>query len=457
MKEQKLFFTRNGEYSLWEMLGCLTTELFEDLYDFTIGKGWVNTYPANHEFPSFFYRCYLRIEPTNQIILESKVKEYFMQVPEPKSEFNAIMYNFYGAFDLNSAMQNLNELISKSYEFGIEGLKVSLFSYESINGNRNVIDVRFTSDKSLLYKENENTQTLHTEIRIYLEIGLAMVTNYSHFTHTESEKSEFLNRVINSVSSFRSRIVPLGLSDQALRELLLLDKGNLPSKLKFDVEGRMKVGIDIKQDAGLDNIIQQDEVMYFYDRFPLSFVKVKIAEGKFLGVDGKEGKLITRTQNLEVQDIDEFVDRLSVLIKFDYLNDDCMKDIRYKASIHLTAVSTQKEQIVKSSYKEVGNIIREFTKDDTNVFNKLLVNSFFYCINQRVFIVEDEKLSLNYSDKSMSYLAVIAQTKPIQIKELLNALLVHYKKNSTNFRNLLMEIDKVINDYKRAIQNASGL
>ena len=64
LKEQKLFFTRNGEFTVWEKLNALSKSLWEDLYYFSLDKGFIDgrAYPDDEGFPSFLYRAYETLE-----------------------------------------------------------------------------------------------------------------------------------------------------------------------------------------------------------------------------------------------------------------------------------------------------------------------------------------------------------------------------------------------------------
>ncbi|KKC46950.1 hypothetical protein VE23_07050 [Paenibacillus sp. D9] len=463
MKERKLFFTRNGQFSFWEKLNALKFEMLEELYYFVVEKKWTSLYPRNNdEFPSFIYKIY-EVGGNQQASLETKVDELFSLVELPKSDFNAYVYHYPGqSLDLVSAEINLNKLKDSVLDFKIEGLEIDIFPYEIMNNHKNVIDIRFTSGRSLYFKQNENIQFLNTEIRFYLEKRMAVVTNFSQYTHNDADKALFINKSIQQVSSYRgANLSPILLSDQSLRELLLLEDTQLPTKLKFEVEGRLKVKIDVSDKSNFNDLVLQDEVKYFYDKFPLTNIRVNLSEvgEKWLSVDGAEGKLMTRAQNIEVCEIDSFVEKLSILIEYDYLNRNYLEDIQNRANHKLITTQSTKNMIIKSCYHDVEIKISDYQKDFTGVFIKLLQNAFFYCINTRLYLKPKatEKTYYALDVKTIGYLARINDVKPEAITNILLSLLELYSEHKDNIKDLMVAIDDLIQSCSGMIDNASGL
>ena len=59
------------------------------------------------------------------------------------------------SLDLESASLNLAKLKERAEEFEIEGLQIECFLHEQLNGLNNIVDVRFTNERSAFYKHNE--------------------------------------------------------------------------------------------------------------------------------------------------------------------------------------------------------------------------------------------------------------------------------------------------------------
>lgn len=460
LKEQKLFFTRNGNWLLWEMLSNLKDEYYNDLYDLCISKLWTNTYPgSNNEFPSFIYKIYEELEPDDQGILGLKIKEFFLLSGEPKSDFNAFIFSYSGTcLDPKSIELNLKALQVNIGEFSIEDLKINFFQ-QQISGIGNVVDVRFTSDRSLYYKQNENTQTVHTEIRVYLQFNVALMTDFSQYTHSDSDKKKFIIGVLRCVSSFRSSsIEPLKLSDDSLKKLMVLENATLPSKMNFNIEGRMKIGIAFDRSLNYEEIFRQNEVKMIYNKYPLSLVRINLSdnEDKYITVDGVEGKLFSRSHLLDVSDVDQFIKRLSVLITRDYLNQNYFSKILFLAKQNLIGPDMKKEQKVNNCYKEVERALKSVCTDvNSGVFVNVLRNSFFYCIKEGI-AIKAEEIVVELHEEAKQYLALIVNSSPKQMDETLNALIPLYNNNKDDLSNLIVSIDDRINSSKRAIPDASG-
>lgn len=462
MKEQKLFFTRNGRYTLWEKLNALPENFLYELFMFVYAdKCWIETMPgAYREYPAYIYRVHeevLSIETDKKALID-EVDKYFQLVAEPKSDFNAIIFKYQAtSFDMKTAKIKLNALQKDLDEFEIEGLSIEFFCYDKLNGNENVIDVRFTTEKSMFFKQNENKQILNTEIRVYLDYNIALMTNFTEYTHNAGEKHKFIMSVLSCVSTNTSKIYPLRFSDLCLRYLLTISK-KLPSKFKFEVEGRLKIGIDIKHPNKDDNALKHDEVKYFYDRYQLSLLKVVLSEEeeKYLTIDGAEGKLISKSQNIDVVDIDTFINKLSDLLKYDYLNDSYKKEFTSMATRELVCTSFQKDIIVDDCYTDVERSIKEIMDED-KVYSEYIItirNAFFFCIKSNIFYdINDVIYTLE--GKSVEYMATIAKKPVTQINKLFSTLMKIVKVNEDNLENFIVSFDKLIND-KRMVRNAAG-
>ncbi|MDC0760570.1 hypothetical protein POF51_07700 [Brevibacillus sp. AG] len=451
IKEQKLFFTRNGEYSAWEMLAHLDDQERYDLLIMCQRKSWITSFPSTVEaYPMFIYSTIDDLEDEDQAYLCNHIKSIFNTKEAPKTDFNAFIYHYHGvSLDLQSAELNLEKLKTGLHHYGINGLSLSIFPHTRINGLNNIIDVRFTSDKDFYYKKNQITRTLHTEIRIYLDMNIAIMTNYSDYTHKENEKAVFVNEVIQRVSDHRGSITPLLLSDESLRNLLTINN-RVPTKLKFEVEGRMVVGVDIVQPGNISEIIQLDEVKYFYDRYSLSHIKVTLSEeeNKHLLIDGIEGKLMSRASNLESSDIDSFVKDIHNLLKFNYLSTNHDKAIRRLALINLAGPITQKEHYINSCYADVKIKISSLANDTLHVYDKILLNAFFYCMKEPQLYLENELTNSPLDEKLVSYMARISNKSIESIHKTFNQIMCIYEQNRNDLASLMISIDQAITNHR---------
>ncbi|MEH6986201.1 hypothetical protein V7061_30030, partial [Priestia megaterium] len=238
-QEQKLFFTRENYYTLWEMLNHLDSKTNKELFLFSMGKHWINAAPASLEmYPNSFYRMYIQIDDEQKTLFIKKLKELFNTLEKPKTDFHTVLYQFNGNILPLEEVHNNLCTIKEKLDIKIDDLSVT-FQIKSTINQTPVIDIRFSSLKTEHYKGNETVRKIHTEVRIYPEIQLALLTNYNDFTHSESVKKEFIKKAINCIISSQHTVEPTVLKDQSLRSLLLLKDVN-PSKMKFDVDGRLQ-------------------------------------------------------------------------------------------------------------------------------------------------------------------------------------------------------------------------
>lgn len=465
LKEQKLFFTRNGEFTVWEKLNALTLPLLEDLYYYILDKGVIDgrSYPVDEEFPSFLYRAFESLnESQNKEQFEVKINEAFSYTDTPRSDFNALIYHFpVKMLDFLSAKYNIEELKStKHQKFEIQGLEIDSWYYEE----RNIIDIRFTSEKNSYFKENNNIQYLHTEIRVYLNLNVALLTNFTQYTHSDTDKSKFMSAVLSKVAFVGNGVIqPINLSDHTLRKLIVMEDQNLPAKLKFHVEGRFKVDIDINHDANVRDLISQEEIKYFYDKYPLSVIRVKIRDDaeKLISLDGTTGKMFSRSLNLEPEDIDDFIEKISILLSYDYLNVNYRKEIGRLAYYNMMGSDQQKDNVVSSIYKDIESYIYTETQDITGVFVKLISNSFFYCLKEKIIldqldVTKSNEILRNLDSRMVSYLQRITKVQSSEIGATLNKLLELYNQNKDDVTKLTIAIHESIRNITELIPNASG-
>ncbi|MEC0089882.1 hypothetical protein [Paenibacillus macquariensis] len=459
LKEQKLFFTRNGEFTVWEKLNALSLPLLEKLYFFVFEKKYIGDfYPADNEFSSFLYRAFEALEESkeNQGIFELEINNTFSEIITPRCDFNALIYHVSGTMlDIESSRLNLEEL--NKHDFEIDGLEMEYWYYPE----KDIVDVRFTSEKSSYFKENNNLQYLHTELRVYLGFNIVLMTNFSQYTHTDTEKNKFIKSIIVSVSSSRNTVIaPIKLSDHSLRKLIVMEDQNLPAKLKFQIEGRFKVDIDISHDVNVRDLISQEEIKYFYDKYPLSLIRVKIRDDadKLMSLDGNEGKMYSRSQNLDPEDIDEFIEKINILLAYDYLNVNYRNEIGRLAYYHIVGSDQLKDNIVSTIYKDIEKYILSETLDYTGVFVKLLSNSFFFCLKDKKILSSVMPIDLleKFDGRMINYLQKITNVKINEIGGILAHLLDLYKENLDDVSKLTIAIDDSISTVTELIRNASG-
>ncbi|MEB2492871.1 hypothetical protein SOP93_17035 [Peribacillus frigoritolerans] len=458
LKEQKLFFTRNGEYTIWEMLNTLNNIYLEELKRLVFDKKWLETLPRDiDQYPNYIFKAYNQIEGEDKESLSREIRNRFNKDEHSKNDFNALIYYSMGlAYEDNEVMNNLEAMAKNPSVFEVDGIKISYF-LRTEEDKIKFIDVCFTSEKTQFYMGTDIVQKLNTEIRVYLQFNTSLITNYSNYTHSEKEKNRFITAVLKCVFPNNDTTKPLALSDQSLRNLLLMDSSHIPSKLKFEIEGRLKVDVDINHSLSFLETIYQDEINFFYHKYPISLLKVKITEGdeeKYLMIDGPKGKIMSRSQNIEVNDIDVFMQNLSKLFRYDFLNHSYENEIKQLARKNLTGTINQKNNIVTACYKELEKVLSTAKVDETMVMIKILKNAFFYCLKEKKSLDRKSGESL-LVQKTIQYLSKILNVKSEEINGLLEKLIEIYKENN-NLDELMQKLNEEINE-TRMIENASGL
>jgi hypothetical protein len=460
IKEQKLFFTRNGEYTIWEMVENLEMNHLTELKSIIFKKKWLETLPPSRKYyPNYIYKAYQTINDEQKKELLQEINKRFEQSGMSKIDFNAYIYYSLGKlYEMSDIQEKLDVLKSDASSFEIEGLEINYFLRER-EGHVKFIDVRFSSNKTTLFQGAEFIQKLNTEIRVYLELNTSLITNYSDYTHSENEKKNFINKLLKCIYQGVNEVSPIVLSDQSLRNLLLMDNSHLPSRLKFEVEGRLKVDVDINHSLSFLETIYQDEIKFFYHKYPISVLKVKITEGreeKYLIIDGPKGKMMSRSQNIEVQDIDDFVNNLSKLFRYDFLNHTYENEVKLLARKRISGGTiNQKNVIVTTSYKEVEKIFSTALEDQSGIFIKVLRNAFFYCLKEKKALQKKALKEEYLSKKTTRYLSRIFEVSEEEITGLLSLLIESYLDNQ-NLDKLMEVLNEVVNEV-RMIENASGL
>jgi len=459
IKERKLFFTRNGEYTVWEMLNALNENYLKEIFMFVFSeKRWTDSMPDSPDaYPWFLYTVWGKQEEDGQEELYQVINAYFIESGEPKSDFNAHLYIYQGfSLDFESIVLNLSRLKDNLNDFEINDLKMEFFLYPEIGEAKNVLDIRFTSEHTSYYLENQNLQSLNSEIRIYLDLNMALMTNYSNYTHSMSDKNKFIKEVFETISSHRGAVSPKILSDQSLRYLLTI--GNTKesaSKLKFEIDGQFKINIDVIHPTEFKNLVNQEDIGKLYNRYPLTQLKVRLSETeeKYLMVIGDEGKLLSRAQTIETSDINKFIYRLGELLKYDYLNVNYLDSIKRIARRELIGTDAQKNNTAETCYKGVRSIIKNKYPEISEPILKIITNAFFFCIKENHF--PKVKVTDSLSPAILVVLKKITGKQDEMINSLFSALIEVYCADEEGsciiMLNQIIEIEK-----KKAMPNASG-
>jgi hypothetical protein len=460
IREKKLFFTRNGQYSVWEMLESLPEAPLRELASFALSEKFIDVYPPVLEaFPSFLFKVWSNIEVEEvKNDFYARIKNAFDLIDDPESDFNAHMYMISGVpLDLESCRLNLEELKKGLLDLEIKDIIIEFF-IEEVTEVGKIIDVRFSSGKKQYYKVI-NEQERNTEIRVYLDLGIVMVTNFSDYTHSDKIKNVFLTQVVESVSTHRGTLIPKSMSDHLLRYLLAVSGSDkLPSKLKFEIDGRYTIGVDMGKPTALKDIINHESIGDIYNHGELFVVKVNLSEedpDKAINIIGNEGKLISRAQNLNVEDINNFVLKVTELLKYDYLYNDYLNEIKILARRNLfSGTEYQKENQANACNESIKNCIDKYCNEISKPINKLLTNAFFYCIKEKIYLKNTVTI-YNLDTSSLSFLSKISQSSKEEVNLLFSTLISCYLVNPVNgeFHILLHNLI-----YKeKAMPDAAGL
>lgn len=453
IKEQKLFFTRNGEYSLWEKLIHLENEQLELLLDFCFSKFNPTGAPGViDEYPSWLYKQYnICVDQANKLLYTQKIDDFFNQNIDPMNDFNALLYYIPGElFDKASVLRNLRNL--NILDFDIENLKIESFD----RSEKNQVDIRFRSPRISRYKESEFEQLLNTEIRLYLDLRIVLITNWSNYTHSESTKTQFINESIKLVSTVRTEVKPFKFSDNLMRKLLHTGKQQT-SKLKFALEDRLRVAIEINQSSSIEEAIKHDEIKYFFNKGSLALLKVELDNDptKTLIIDA-DGKLMSRTQNLHYNDIDEFIEQLHPLLKYDYLNDDYKSLFKQLAYTNLQGINSQKDIVINKCLLSLNNIFQKNCNDPSNVFSSLIMNMFLYCIIHQIYLFDTNEVNIEIPETTLRYVAQIRSINKEKVSQIINSLFKHYYLLNNDLELLIVKYDEIIDEYQRMITDATG-
>lgn len=382
MLEQKLFFTRNGEYTVWEKIDSLNEQELDNILEYIrceLGMEIEHLYEISRK-KGVIYSFYDSPENKDNTI-EEVIDLHFSLDNVGKCDFNATLYKIDLKFtDIDLGYNQLQKLKVMCNEYGIENLSASIF----MRNEEKCIDIRLSSNKMSDYKDNSNEQIINTEVRIYFNLGLILVTDYNDYTHSKTVKELLLNGIYNLLNDSFENKTSYKLSDITLR-LLLKKSKKYASKFKFYVDDYLNVDFNIVEDMGA-NPLEHRGLREFYEKHKISGIKIAMNSNEdiYIYVDGDRGKLITRTKNMEVKYIDEFIILLNDVIKYDYLNFDYKKNLKDAAMRVLIGHTAQKISFVEEVYRKVEDKIMVSLGDKSDIETVALTrNTFFYCLVNR--------------------------------------------------------------------------
>lgn len=396
MIEQKLFFTRNGEYTIWEKVDSLKECELDQLLIFIEKDREINIVEDIVYKKRIIYEILDSEDDRIKDALEAEVDKYFLLENRDKCDFNAILHRIKtDCVDIDVAYKELQKLKSMNNDYEIDGINTSIF----LRKENMCIDIRISSKKINVYKDNSNEQIINTEVRIYFVTGLILITDYGDYTHNKKVKDKLLENIYNLLNDNYKNNTSYRMSDITLRRLLK-KSDKYASKFTFYIDDYINVDFNVVEDMG-GNPLEHSGLREFYEKHPIRSIKIAMNSDvdKYITIDGEKGKLISRYKKMEVKDVDEFVNVLNEVIKYDYLNFDYKKDIRRIAIEKRTGHTASKVSYVNDLYKEIENKIVLYLgeKNDIDIvyFTR---NTFFYClINKFIYIGEKvSEYSLGY-------------------------------------------------------------
>ena len=439
MLEQKLFFTRNGEYTLWEKLFfnnidnllMIKDELESDL---NIKVGGDKDTLINDIYLNYSNEC--KIERKEKI--ESIINRFFTSDNLEKLDFNALLFRFDNTYlELESIEKKIDDLseIIKDYE----EKNLNLYKYVSIEDK--TIDIKLTSKKNKQYKGNINEQILNTELRIYSDLGLIIMTDYGDYTHKKSIKNSLISDISILLTGNQFSIKECVLTDMTLR-LLLKESKTTASKFKLSMEGLMDVNFKLADD-NTDNLLEYDPVKPFYEKYKLSLIRISMNDDKekYITIDGTKGKLNSRSKTLNHKDIDEFMECLSKVMRYDYLNKSYIEEISKIADKELIMTRIAKRNYVENMYFGIKNQI-EFDLEgyENKELSINLTNAFFYFLLYDIDTINSENYEFNIEEKLLKKIKKIFKVDNSIANNLYNSIL----QLAINQNNILELIDNHI-------------
>lgn len=451
MLEQKLFFTRNGEYTLWEKLQEISSTNLEKIKNYISEDLRVDMQSyENASTAGYIYNCYKEIDSEKTNLLNSQIEYFFNEDKSLGSDFNGTLYKMDVSYMNSDIVYNLLEKLHEKIDaFDTEGLTISRFNRK----DENCVDIRLSSVKKIDYKDNINDRVINTEVRIYIALGLMLITDYSDYTHGKSVKSTLIHEIRNILLNQNGVYEPYTLSDMALRVLLKRSK-KFANKFKFTVEDYMILDCNIHENV-TDDPLSYSGLKEIYDKHKISEIKVSMSanEDKYITIDGVRGKLSSRSRCIEIADITEFIELISEVVKYDYLNDNYMRQVKNIAKRVLLGPSTSKVSQVEGVYSSICKSFASVLVNKVDLDSRsLAINTFFYSLYKKIDF--DEEVVINYEiDKSILIIIKrLFEINDAKINSLYNKILeiTLCSENDT----LISELDNFVKQYGEEYVNS---
>lgn len=442
MIEQKLFFTRNGEYTIWEKIDSLRDEDLDFLAE-VIRSSLKIELEETREYSNIKGKIYSIYKSNDNVrnVLNTEINRIFSPENASKCDFNANLYKIdLNYMNIDVAYKELKKLNNVRAEYEIDDIYTEVF----LNKEDNCIDVRISSKKSNDYKDNSNEQIINTEVRIYFMLGLLVMTDYSDYTHNRKVKEVLLNNIYDLLNNNYHNKSSYKLSDITLRLLLKRSK-KYASKFKFYVDDYVNVDFNITEDLGASPL-EHSGLREFYDKHPISLIKISMSsnDDKYITVDGERGKLISRSKTMEIKDIDEFIQLLNDVIRYDYLNFDYKKNLRHVARRKDIGNTATILSSVNDTYLEVERKISECLVEKNDIDAVALTrNTFFYCLINKKIVNTTEQKDYGLDSAIIKQLSRWLDISNEQISSTFNYLIRTAIENSDD--SLLEAFDNYIN------------
>ena len=147
MLEQKLFFTRNGEYTLWEKLQEISKGKLEIIKAYISDELRVDMQGyENASTESYIYNCHRLIGDEQKNLLNMQINQFFEEDKGIGTDFNGTLYKMDVSYMNAEIIYNLLEKLEEKVDvFDIEDLKISRF----IREEENCVDIRVASTKKI--------------------------------------------------------------------------------------------------------------------------------------------------------------------------------------------------------------------------------------------------------------------------------------------------------------------
>lgn len=451
MLEQKLFFTRNGEYTLWEKLLEISQEKLENIKLYILDYLQVDMQEyRNASIESYIYNCYRVIDSKYQEILSMQIDQFFNEDKGLGTDFNGTLYKMDVSYMNAEIIYNLLEKLEEKVSiFNIEDLKISRF----IRTEENCVDLRVTSTKKIDYKENINDRIINTEVRIYIDLGLMVITDYSDYTHAKSVKALLIQEIRYILLNQNSFLAPYTLSDMALRVLLKRSK-KYASKFKFTVGDYMSLDCNILENVE-DDPLSISGLKEIYDKHKMFEIKISMSDNdeKYITVDGERGKLSSRSKCIEISDINEFITLISEIVRYDYLNSNYIKQVKDIAKRVLIAPTTSKVSQVDDIYSNIHKSITDVLAFRVDMDNRsLTINAFFYSLLNKIEVSEDIINEYEIDKGTLQKIRKILDIDIENVNKLYNKVIKIALSQDNDI--LITELDRFIKQYGEKYVNS---